>query len=107
MGGWLAGWMIVSNNFFVERYLTKYTRSEVGTLHVGEYSGRLMPIFDPYPDPGTLDPDLDLDRHQVAFIPVSSCCRSYTEEPSDEGTLRVLYVYVSQYSASVFLHLIY
>jgi len=49
-----------------------------------------MPVLEPDPDtdPGTLDPD----RHQIAFVPISRCCRTCAGDPSDEGTSLVFII---------------
>ena len=39
MGGWLplAGWGIISNTFFIEQYLRKYSRLKLKKVHIALY----------------------------------------------------------------------
>jgi len=86
LGGRLGGWLgNIIYAFFVKRYLRKYSRSEVETLHFGRVWREVAAVLGT--DSETLEWICMLIRvqelwicHQIAFIPISfsSCCPSCT-----------------------------
>ena len=64
---------------------------ETGTLDLDRDPDPGTLDLDHDPDPRTVDLLLDLNCHQMAFIPIFRCCKSRARDISDEGTLLVLY----------------